>query len=595
MSTRRANQIDPPCTSAQGARRGTRSNIISEESEESSSEETTTTTTPSVDQSIRALILAEIEPVRSSEIILPLTAESTVATVNIGAFPRSCVGRYRIVFQKVNSAAAWNHIAQKTSEKLQEKVRAGGSKQNARKYYSKAVTAKEIQVVLGLEIIFRGRRNITSYKEQFQTLPPDLNEWPIAEKRFKAILGSLAADFTILSAHLRQSWKSAINPGSECSVDEAIFDFFSQADQSSPQRFIPRKPHPNGLLCFYGGFKTQHGPFMFDLEPDYEINSLNSRTALQRMMARWEWQQTPHVFVDAGFSGEETLDTLADLKIPFTASVNIMHRRGLYDVLHSFCGLKKWIAVTDKNGFVWSLLRGDSDTKEQFLVTSGFQTERAPKRTKIIDESQQKSLEGVGKRGLILLAAKLGIQIQENVPDLARSIADFANSSVPTEEPMPTHSTAGGARRIGDDEGVGHHLTEAQLKIFTVAKLNSVARDLGVRKARKKKDELIQAILKAQNITGRELVEFKALLKEAEKPVPAPQHEKYHDHFNAIDIHDKRWNYLQNHHVVRDWTAKFVLSLMQTGIVNSWTVQRSFEEVSFQDFLNELAVQLCQQ
>ena len=148
MSTRRANQIDPPCTSAQGARRGTRSNIISEESEESSSEETTTTTTPSVDQGIRALILAEIEPVRSSEIILPLTAESTVATVNIGAFPRSCVGRYRIVFQKVN-AAAWNHIAQKTSEKLQEKVRAGGSKQNARKYYSKAVTAKEIQVVLG--------------------------------------------------------------------------------------------------------------------------------------------------------------------------------------------------------------------------------------------------------------------------------------------------------------------------------------------------------------------------------------------------------------------------------------------------------------
>jgi len=60
---------------------------------------------------------------------------------------------------------------------------------------------------------------------QFQTLPPDLNEWPIAEKRFKAILGSLAADFTILPAHLRQSWKSVINPGSECSVDEAIFDF----------------------------------------------------------------------------------------------------------------------------------------------------------------------------------------------------------------------------------------------------------------------------------------------------------------------------------------------------------------------------------
>ena len=70
--------------------------------------------------------------------------------------------------------------------------------------------------------------------------------------------------------------------------------------------------------------------------------------------------------------------------------MNAAHKRVLHHVLLAHCGAKKWIAVTDKKGLVWSLLRGDTATKMQFLVLSGFQTARLLKRTKVITEEQEK-------------------------------------------------------------------------------------------------------------------------------------------------------------------------------------------------------------
>jgi len=103
----------------------------------------------------------------------------------------------------------------------------------------------------------------------------------------KAVLGSLIVDFKVIAKLLRESWKSVINSGEESSVDEAIFDFFSQTDLSSPQRFMLRKPHPHSLLCYHAAFKTELGPFIFDLEPDHDVNALSSRHSLERIRASW--------------------------------------------------------------------------------------------------------------------------------------------------------------------------------------------------------------------------------------------------------------------------------------------------------------------
>ena len=106
-------------------------------------------------------------------------------------------------------------------------------------------------------------------------------------KRTRAVLSSLRCDWDQLSDMLRYSWKARVIPCEVSSVDEAIFAYQPRGKQAStcPKRYIPRKPHLNGLLCYLNSFKTnQRQPFVFDIEPDLKKDSpLNLKTVIQSM------------------------------------------------------------------------------------------------------------------------------------------------------------------------------------------------------------------------------------------------------------------------------------------------------------------------
>lgn len=63
--------------------------------------------------------------------------------------------------------------------------------------------------------------------------------------------------------------------------------------------------------------------------------------------------------------------------------------------------------------------------------------------------------------------------------------------------------------------------------------------------------------------------------------------------FNVIDLHDKRWYGLQNHHHVQAWKGKYVLSLLHVGIINSHVIYCHFEKKKAIEFYEALAKQLC--
>ena len=354
---------------------------------------------------IRRLIMEGFEVINSDRDLQTLFPDVQTAFPRIGAYPRQIAGSYKRIFLCVNQEAIWTHVAMKTSEKLDEKARDLESSENARKYYYK-VSGKEVQIVLGLQLIFRGRKNLASIDLQFSKLPDHLESWPMSLKRYKVIASSLDADFAVLSSCLRASWKDAIVPGTECSVDEAMFGYHTRVDVSSPQRYIPRKPHPNGLLCYYAVFKTRFGPFVFDLEPDFNVNALNSRVALIRIMKRWEWEDLPHVIFDAGFSGDAAQVLLEDINVKFTASFNIAHKRWLFEVLKANCKANCWLAVTDPSGLVWSVMRAVEDGREHFLVTSAFKAGRPTTKTKLVTDEQTKNLSKFGIRGFDFFGGK---------------------------------------------------------------------------------------------------------------------------------------------------------------------------------------------
>ena len=541
-------------------------------------------------------LIVEGYQVAGNDLVLhPEVSQPTMATPNLTAFPRSPSGKFKAVFLGVNDLKIFAYVAEVTSAAMDRKKQEGEVKgQNAQRFYTKAVTAEEILAILGLQILFRGRGNISSIEDQFKELPPRLTRWPISLKRYKAIVSSMDADMDVLSDLLRDSWKNAINPGTEFAIDESLFSYHSRSDPSSPQRFIPRKPHPNGLLSYMAGFKTEHGPYIFDLEPDHQPQALNARAAMQRIVQRWSWRAIiPHVVVDAGFSGEMPLAIVGDFGAKITAGLNTAHFKFLHDQLMLHCPPKSWIALKDKAGVIWSLFR--SGESEHFLASTGFTNGIPVIREEILEDQQVQQLAKIGIRGLVQMADVMGVKIEGDAFALATAIAKRINADAPNGKPGPsaTHQQQVGPMT---SSGSASPATSIQdLQKLNVDALKEICKDLGLRYSGKLKGELVQEIFEAKKVSQQQTSQFLTALQQSSSKESPPHLTKYREVFNAIDIHDKKWYKLQNHHAVTKWKPKFIFALLGSGVVNSHILYSHFQKEKFLFFIEELAYQLCDQ
>ena len=123
------------------------------------------------------LIFQNFSVIKNDLQIVESLKNNLVASPRIGSYPRNPVGRVSEVFFAVNQVAIFDHIAESTTARMDTKVRNSVvTGQNAQRYYTKAVSRKEVLIVIGLQFIFRGRKNISSIEEQFQLLPPDIHK-----------------------------------------------------------------------------------------------------------------------------------------------------------------------------------------------------------------------------------------------------------------------------------------------------------------------------------------------------------------------------------------------------------------------------------
>lgn len=513
-----------------------------------------------------------------------------VASPRLGAFPREPVGQFKKVFLAVNHLDIFEHVAAETTKEMELRVNSGKVKgQLARRYYSQPVTSGEILALLALQVVFRGRANLTNIHDQFSTPPVFPSKWPISEKRYNAINSCLSCNFPEFSRLLRSSWQEAIDPGTEFCVDETMYAFYSQNDAGSPQRFIPRKPHKNGLLSFMAGFKTREGPYIFDLDPDFEVNALNARSALQRMVARWPWKIPSHVIIDAGFSGELTHQILGDLGAKVTASLNTAHFGFLFGQLRLHCPRGSWLALQDQQGTIWSLFRNSKTEGEHFLATTAFQADVPATRTSLMGEDEVKALSKVGQRALVVIAKSLGVQIEGESYLLASNIATKINDlASPKKGSSPRTFSSISSPQMSTPETASDQVDTAFDKM-SLEQLRARARDLGLKAAGKRKAELQEDLREARNTGQDRVAAMLRDLEEAPSDNEPAHHQKYREGFNAIDLHDGYWYDLQNHHYPTHWKPKFILSLLQSGLVNSWVAYRHFERIRLLQFYEGLA------
>lgn len=128
--------------------------------------------------------------------------------------------------------------------------------------------------------------------------------------------GHVKADFKLLASALSEAACSCFDPGVKLVVDESMYEY----EGTTPiTRFIPRKPHPNGLLnyCLSGEILVASNkiPIVLDFEPYTVENNVGPHAAMTNLLNRFKQRfptVKPHLFVDAAFGSLSQLNNIID-------------------------------------------------------------------------------------------------------------------------------------------------------------------------------------------------------------------------------------------------------------------------------------------
>lgn len=161
--------------------------------------------------------------------------------------------------------------------------------------------------------------------------------------RFFYLNGHLRADVVWLAHALGEAASTLFSPGNPLVVDESLYEFNGQCPV---RRYIPRKPHPNGLLVYgLAGFinvGVDRIPIVLDFEPYTSDNQVGAQEAMIRLHSRLRQRYPhvePHLVVDSAFG---SFDRLADIRRDgghATMSMSPTVKPWLWEMLDWNCGI----------------------------------------------------------------------------------------------------------------------------------------------------------------------------------------------------------------------------------------------------------------
>lgn len=118
----------------------------------------------------------------------------------------------------------------------------------------------------------------------------------------------------VLSTALSEGANSIFEPGVKFVIDESLYEFLGK---SPAKRYIPRKPHPNGLLCYALCGEIMVDTFRLPLVLDSEAytveNNVGPHKAMMRLLSRFKERHVtvkPHLFVDSAFGSFDRLNEI---------------------------------------------------------------------------------------------------------------------------------------------------------------------------------------------------------------------------------------------------------------------------------------------
>jgi hypothetical protein len=300
-----------------------------------------------------------------------------------------------------------------------------------------------------------------------------------------------------------------------------------------PTVYVPRKPHPNGLECFLACTYVENPgnaaqvPYVCSIVPHLKANDYTSIGAAEKIVRGWpEALGKPHYFADAAFGNIRLVSETAGTGSEMTAPVSANHLGVLWRALSCSLPTGCWRAAVNRSqrlvASVHCGVDGDGHRTYQNVLSTNWTCEvPAPQA----DQQSQPAPQGEPQALVVRAAAKI----------------------------IPRY-------------------TRDTLKGQKLAELKEICKVHIIRPSGTRKEDVIAGIMARVEIVHKKLSSVEEmsniLLKHWFKGA-GPLHMAYKDNFNWVDLTDRAWNAVEEHHYYKHWSAKYLRLLMRLAVYNS--------------------------
>ena len=406
---------------------------------------------------------------------------------------------------------------------------------------------------LGIQILIENsfgndKKNISKH---FQSVC-EKNDIIFSFKRFQTINNNFDLEnesiSTVCSLLSKQSY-NLISSLDILTVDECLIGYkprfetkekYKKIFDEIPLVYIPRKPHPNGLLIYLSSTgvmvpgKKNKVPFILNLFPNLNIGfgMTPSSSVLKLLLDFPENLKKPIIVCDVAFGSINLGSKILDWGGDFHFSMSSNHEKNIWSVLsHKLLIDKSRVCKNSNNNFIFSCMMIESSEKNisfQNIMSSFFVSSENP--------STEFSL-----------------------------IENF-----------PIYS-------------------ERELKKLKRDDLRNICKDFKIEVPKKLKKNLVSIIYKTSkdfNLKGSRKKELLFNLNENFFSENNLLHNFYRLHFNNVDLADALFYKTEDHHNYTSWRFKLIKGIMRFGIINCWVASLTQKNSRILDFREELALNL---
>lgn len=397
--------------------------------------------------------------------------------------------------------------------------------------------------------------------------------------RFQSILSSFFCPSSTLSKVcelLRSSSQKAVVSLKVSTIDETVIGYQpttivkernDKAGEPIPVVYIPRKPHPNGLLIYTvatyvkGLTENQKLPYVLDLIPHMQVGDVSPTIAFKQALENWIIPDKPIFVADNAFGTSDMCQTIENWGGRYVLSFK-----------------------SDHEGHLWSLLSYNGSDGQVRYATNTSRSNVASTRMMIKEGKlyyqnvvSNAPMKQIG-RGNASISSIDDVTppppVSDESPSIVTKVRDDDLESDTSEERVP-HPIA---TSNSTNQRTLPNFTETTLSSYSVKELRQICKSFNI-KMGPRKSLLVQNILVRTATVHRNTSQvdqiMSRVLASCSTRKDTPLHDLYGKYFNLVDLVDRRWNEVEEKHIHHQWQGKLLIAILRFATINSWTLSFS--------------------